>query len=241
MTTTTTNEAGTARGDTVKTARMTGLFYLALGAFGMIGFLAIRPQLYIEGDPVATLANLTENASLAHLSVGFEFLIILAQALAALWFYKLFASVHRVAAVGIMAYGLLNSAAIMASATFMATAVTVSADAALAPGGDAAATVGLLAELSTNAWGVGNLFFGLWLIPMGWAVLQSGRMPRLLGWFLVIGGIGYVAAGLVGYSFANTPTAVDTGLSLLATVGEFWMIGYLLVKGIRPSRAAVTA
>ena len=219
----------------VRTARVTGLWYLALGLLGMAGFLVLRPQLYIAGDPTATLANLSDNASLAHLSVGLELAVVLAQATVAVWFFKLFAPINRVAAVGVMAFGLLNAAAIMTSAMFMATAVAVSGDTSLAPAGDAAATVGLMAVLSTNAWGVGNLFFGLWLIPMGWVVITSGRMPRLLGWLLIAGGAGYVLSGFVQFAIVDAPSLVVDGLAMAAAVGEFWMIGYLLVKGIRPA------
>ncbi len=217
-----------------RSARFAGIAYLALGITGMIGFLALRPQLYVAGDAVATLDNLVERPTLAHLSVTLELLIVMAQALAAVYFYKLFASINRGAAVSVMAFGLMNSAAIMASAGFMATAVAVAGDQTLAPGGDAAATVGLLALLSTNAWAVGNVFFGLWLIPMGWAVLTSGRMPKPLGWILVVGGVGYVLSAIVVHVWADAPAALIESLPVPATVGEFWMIGYLLVKGIRP-------
>jgi hypothetical protein len=217
-----------------RSARFAGLAYLALGITGMIGFLALRPQLYIADDAAATLDNLVEKSALAHVSVTLELLIVIAQALAAVYFYKLFASVNRGAAVSIMAFGLMNSVTILASAGFMATAVGVAGDQSLAPGGDAAATVGLLALLSTNAWAVGNVFFGLWLIPMGWVVITSGRMPKPLGWILIAGGAGYLLSAIVGHAWADAPKVLIDSLPLPATVGEFWMIGYLLVKGIRP-------
>jgi hypothetical protein len=204
----------------------------------MLGFLVLRPQLFVEGDPAQTLANLTERTGLAGVSVGLEMAVVVSQALAAVLFYKLFADRNRVSAVAVMAFGLTNAVAIMASATFMATAVAVAGDSTLATGGDAAGTVGLMTEMSSNAWGVGALFFGLWLIPMGWAVLTSASMPRALGWLLVIGGVGYVASAFVTYAVPAAPGAVAEGLSFLATVGELWMIGYLLIKGIRPAKAA---
>ena len=223
---------------TLRTARATGVWYLTIAITGMLSFLVLRPLLYIEDDPGQTLENLSTQSGLAGLSLGLELAVVAAQALAAVLFYKLFAARNRVAAVAVMAFGLLNAVAIMASATFMATAVSVADDPTLAPGGDAAATVGLLATLSTNAWGVGALFFGLWLIPMGWAALTSGAMPRALGWLLIVGGVGYVLSAFVGFAVPSAPSAVGEGLSLLATVGEFWMIAYLLTKGIRPDAAA---
>jgi len=224
----------------VKTARMTGIWYLALGITGMLGFLVVRPQLFDESDPATTLANLADNPGLAGLSVGLELAVVVAQALAAVWFFKLFVDRNRVSAVAVMGFGLMNAVAIMASAVAMATAVAVAGDPLLAPAGDAAGTVGLLTALSSNSWAVGNLFFGLWLIPMGWAVLTSNAMPRLLGWLLVVGGVGYLLAAFVGLAIPAAPSAVDTALSLAATVGEFWMIGYLLIKGIRPDAAAAS-
>ena len=101
-------------------------------------------------------------------------------------------------------------------------------------GGDPAAAVGLLHQLSTHAWGIGALFFGLWLIPMGWAAVTTRRFPVALGWVLIVGGVGYLLSALVDYALASPPGALVEGLAFPATIGEFWMIGYLLIRGIRP-------
>ncbi len=224
--------------DTLKTARTTGAAYLALAVTGMLGFLVLRPQLIDADDPTATLAHLVDRPELAQLLVLLEMGIVLSQAIAAVYFFKLFRPVNPTAAYATATFGLVNSVAIMASAAFMATANAVAADATLAPGGDAAGSVGLLFELSNSSWGMGNLFFGLWLIPMGWVALSAGRFPKVLGYFLVAGGVGYVLAGLVTYGIADAPGWAGDTLTLPASVGEFWMIGYLLVKGMRPAPAA---
>ena len=101
-------------------------------------------------------------------------------------------------------------------------------------GGDPAAAVGLLHQLSTHAWGIGALFFGLWLIPMGWAAVTTRRFPVALGWVLIVGGVGYLLSALADYGLASPPGALVEGLAFPATIGEFWMIGYLLIRGIRP-------
>ncbi len=220
--------------DLVRTARSTGGWYLGLAITGMLGFLLVRPAIYVEGDPAATLANLTSKDGLARLGVLLELSIVVTQALAAVWFYKLLRDVRPVAGVSVAAFGLVNAVAIMASAVYLATAVAVASDASLAPGGDAAAAVGLLYQLSSDSWGVGALFFGLWLIPMGWAAVVTGRFPRVLGWVLVVGGVGYLLSALIGYALADAPSLLVDGLAFPATIGELWMIGYLLIRGIRP-------
>ena len=216
-----------------RTARTTGLFYLGVGISGMLGFLLIRPEIYVAGDAAATLANLVEREMLARLGIALELLVVLTQALAAVWFYKLFRTVSSTAAGSLAAFGLINSTAILSSAAFLVTALTVALDPALAPGGDAAATAQLMYEMSGAFWGVGALFFGLWLIPMGYLVVVSRWMPRPLGWILMAGGVGYILSAFVVYLVPDAPGWVELAMTIPATVGEFWMMGYLLIKGVR--------
>ena len=114
----------------------------------------------------------------------------------------------------------------------LATAFDVAGDASLAASGDQAATVQLMYVVSGHFWGVGALFFGLWLIPMGWLVIRSGWMPRALGWLLMVGGVGYVLSIVANYAVADAGIAADL-MAIPASVGEFWMVGYLLIFGVR--------
>ncbi len=214
------------------TARITGVLYLGVAITGMLGFLLIRPEIHVAGDAAATMANLIEHEGLARLGIALELLVVLTQALVAVWFFKLFRSVSTTAAGSLTAFGLINSTAILCSAAFLVTALAVALDPALSSGG-AAATVQLMYEVSGAFWGVGALFFGLWLIPMGYLVVVSKWMPRPLGWILIGGGVGYVLSAFVVYVVPDAPGALEFGLTVLATVGEFWMIGHLLMKGVR--------
>ncbi|HSK06508.1 MAG TPA: DUF4386 domain-containing protein [Acidimicrobiia bacterium] len=216
-----------------RTARVAGLWYLALAITGGVGFLLVRPSIHVEGDPAATLANLIDRAGLARAGLALELGLVVTQALAAVWFYKLFRSVNGSAAWALAVFGMMNAVAIMASAGFTATALAVSSDFGLAPGGDPAGTVQLLYQLSSGSWGVGSLFFGLWLIPMGHIASSSGLMPEWLGRILVLGGVGYVLSAFVGHGVVDAPVWLVEGLPLPATIGEFWMIGYLLLNGVR--------
>lgn len=213
----------------IRTARVTGLWYLGLGLTGMFGFLILRPRLFVEGDADATLANLVEQTSLARTCVALELGIVLTQALVAIWFFRLFRSVDSFAAGSIAAFGLVNAIAIMGSAAMLGTAVDLAHDPVANP-----MAVQTLFLASENLWRAGNLFFGLWLIPMGVCVLRSGWMPRPLGWILVVGGAGYVVGGFLHFLAPDAQIVVEA-LSWLASVGEFWIIGYLLIRGVRRS------
>lgn len=222
--------------DLTGTARTTGLWYLGLAVTGALGFQLVRGQLYVAGDPAGTLSNLVAHTSMARLGIVLELGIVLTQALAAVWFYRLFRSVDSFAAGLVAVFGMVNAAVILVSAALLATALDVADDKSLAVSGGAAATVQLLYVFSGHLWGVGGLFFGLWLIPMGWLVVRSGWLPRSLGLLLMVGGVGYVLSTFVSYIFA----AADLLAGLLivpATIGELWIVGYLVIFGVRPHPA----
>lgn len=230
--TTTLRPGETTTPEIVRTARTTGLLYFGLALTGLLGFMVIRNQLFVAGAPDATLANLTRHEVLARVGIVMEMGVVITQALVALWFYRLFAKVNAFAAGSIAAFGLVNAVAILGSAALLATALDVSQDASLAAGGGVAATVQLLYVVSGHLWTVGGIFFGLWLIPMGWLARRSGWMPTVLGWFLMIGGVGYVLNALLSYLVPNAGPVLDL-LTLPATVGELWMVGYLCLRGVR--------
>ncbi len=218
----------------IRIARTTGLLYLAMALVGGIGFLLIRPQLHVPEDPAATLTRLVERDGLARLGIAFELATVVVQALLALSFFRLFRAVDTFAAGALAAFGMMNASAIMGSAALLASARQVALDSGLAPAGDGAQIAQLLYAISSNFWSVGGLFFGLWLLPMGWLVLRSGWMPRPLGWALLVGGVGYVISSFATYLLPGATLLID-GLPLLATVGEFWILGYLVVIGVRPA------
>ncbi len=219
---------------TKKTARLAGIAYLGLGISGALGFVLIRSQLVEPGDAAATSMNLIEHEGLARLGIAADLTVVLTQSLAALYFFKLFRDVNTFAAGSLAAFGFMNSAAILVATAFSATALEVALDGA-AP--TAAASALLLYDLNGAAWGVGALFFGLWLIPMGWLVLRSGFMPRPLGWILVAGGLGYSLSAYTRYLLPDADVLTDA-LTVPATVGELWMIAYLLIIGVRAATIA---
>ena len=139
------------------TARTTGLLYLGLAVTGVLGFQLVRGQLYVADDPGGTLSNLVEHTSMARLGIVLELGIVLTQALAAVWFYRLFRSVDSFAAGLVAVFGMVNAVAILGSAAVLATALDVADDRSLAVSGGAAATAQLLYVISGHLWGVGGL------------------------------------------------------------------------------------
>ena len=216
----------------IKTARITGVWYLILAVSGILGFVIFHPQVFVLDDPQKTVNNLINHGSIARIRLLFELVIIVSQALAAVWFYKLFYHINKWAAATLGIWGTVNAVIIVVSAISMSAAIEI-ANSSFPTLREKAVSIQLLAEIVTNAWSIGGLFFGLWLIPMGYIVTSSRRMPVWLGRILIIGGIGYLLQTFINCLGVNSPYA--NILVIPATVGELWMVGYLLIYGIRPA------
>ena len=214
----------------VTTARTAGIWYLIMAISGILGFLIFHPQVFDSENSQKTLTNLIDLESLARTRLLLEFAIIVSQALTAVWFYKLFRNINEWAAWAVGIWGMINSVAIMISAISMASAIEIASSSQTVE--DKVILIELLSSLVANAWGVGSLFFGLWLIPLGYIVISSKRMPVWLGRTLIIGGIGYLLSTVINYM--GIKSTMSGFLTIPATIGEFWMIGYLLIFGIRP-------
>ncbi|WP_199287179.1 DUF4386 domain-containing protein [Robertkochia marina] len=214
----------------VKSARITGIWYLLLAISGVLGFMVVHPQVFVSGDPEATLTNLIDQESTARLRLLLEFAIVVSQALTAVWFYKLFKDEDQWASWVMGTWGMTNAVVIMISAIAMASAISI-ANASMPALEDKVVIIQVLQYIISNAWGIGGLFFGLWLFPMGYLAIKSKRMPVWLGRVILLGGLGYLVSTVVRYS--GIDFSYNRFLILPATIGEFWMIGYLLFVGVR--------
>ena len=206
------------------TARVTGLFYLGLVIIGVFAFLFAREALFVEGNALETMSNLVENESLARLGVAATILLAGFQALTASWFFKLFRKKDSFVAGLITVFGMVNSILILAASAFWLMALNT----ALAGGMDS--SVQTLSATHDALWQVSALFFGLWLLPMAY-MAQKYNLPRVMVWFLVAGGVGYVLSTFTSVLLPDQDALTDI-LPLPANIGEFWMVGYLLLKKV---------
>jgi len=214
------------------TARLTGIWYLILAISGMLGFLIYQPKIFIPNNPEQTLTNLINLESTARIRLILEFVIIISQALSAVWFYKLFKPINEWGAFTLAIWGTMNAAIILISAIAMSSAIDIANAVNISMQGKTD-MIQLLSQIMDNAWGVGSLFFGLWLIPMGYIIVSSKRMPVWLGRTLIIGGTGYIISAFFEYLGMKHP--LFDLMVIPATIGEFWIIGYLLIFGLRPT------
>jgi hypothetical protein len=82
-----------------------------------------------------------------------------------------------------------------------------------------------------------QLFFSAWLFPLGWLVLRSGFLPRLLGWLLLLDGVG-VLVWFLQVMLAPDHAAISYPSWALGFVAELGLALWLVTRGARPVREA---
>ena len=94
-----------------------------------------------------------------------------------------------------------------------------------------------LALLSVSTYRIGfvtaQLFFSAWLFPLGWLVLRSGFLPRVLGWLLLLDGVA-VLVWFLQVLLAPAHPAISNPAWAIGFIAELGLGLWLLVRGVRP-------
>jgi hypothetical protein len=214
-----------------KTARSAGLLYLLLVPLGLFGILYVPSALLVDGDVAATAANIMANEMLFRLSILSALLVQLVNIGVALLLYKLFKPINKTQARLMVIFILLalpiafvnelNQFAVLILLNGSETLQVAAIEQLLAQ-------VALFLDLHATGILIAQIFWGLWLFPMGWLVYKSGFMPRIIGVFLMIGCIGYVFDSVAFFLFPHFGVTV----SEYTFVGELLITFWLLIRGI---------
>jgi hypothetical protein len=87
---------------------------------------------------------------------------------------------------------------------------------------------------------VSEVFWGLWLLPLGLLVYRSGFIPRFLGVWLFINGIAYIVMSFTGILLPDQLDIVKR-LTFPLLFGELALTLWLLIIGVKTKGLAVTA
>jgi hypothetical protein len=87
--------------------------------------------------------------------------------------------------------------------------------------------------LHQTGYYLAQVFFGLWLIPLGIVVRKSGYMPRFIGFMLIVGGASYLLDFVLQFLNPELAKVWSARITLPADLAEFWLCSYLLVFGFR--------
>lgn len=205
----------------MRTARLAGLLYLVVAVCGGFAELLARARVRASDDVAEALR---ENAGLMKAAFAADLVAFTAFLLVGIALYALFREVHRTAAITMLT---MNAVAVAIQGLNMVN--HAGAMLAAERGSDDVAV--LFLDLHGVGYLIAQIFFGGWLIPLGYLVVRSGVVPRLFGYALVVGGVGYLL-GLVVELVAPGADGAALALGMLGGVSEIAFLLWLLVTGV---------
>ncbi|MGW6441525.1 DUF4386 domain-containing protein [Lentzea sp. NPDC055074] len=210
-------------------ARTAGLLYLALAVLGIWAELVVRDSVRVPGDPVATAAALVARETLFRWSLAADVLMAVVFVLLGLVLQRLLHHVDERATTALLVFVSVGAGSILLNLAFQAGALRVATD----PAYDDDSLASLLLDLHGYGYTLGGVFFGLWLLPMGYLALRSALFPKPLGVLLVAGSVAWVADPLIAFALPGAPGLVRDLVSVPTFLAEFGLMLYLLVWGVR--------
>jgi len=219
-------------------ARLAGVLYLLVGIFGGFAQGFVYPKIYVAGDAATTAANLIANSGLVRLGVVADFFDNVIWVFLGLTLFGLLKHVNKNAARAMVVLVAIGASITMLNAVFEFEGMRV-ATGAVNLGGFGAAGSNALALLLVDAQHYGlliaSIFFGLWLVPLGYLAYKSGWFPRALGVTLIVGGACYLVDMLAAFLLPDIGKAIHGYVNIASAIAEIWMVGYLLVIGVKMS------
>jgi hypothetical protein len=91
----------------------------------------------------------------------------------------------------------------------------------------------LFVNLQHDGFVISQMFFALWLLPLGYLVVKSGYFPRVLGYLLALACVGYLVDLFAYFLAPGIEGSVLPFSAAAGAIGELAFIAWLLVKGAR--------
>ena len=226
-----------------KEARIAGFLYLLVVLTGPFVLLYVPGKLFVAGDAARTVGNILAHESLFRGYIVVELVSELLFISVVLALYRLLKEVGPQLATVMVILILIDAPlAFLGVANEVATLTFARGADFLAvfdqPQRDALAT--LLINFDRQGVLVSEMFWGLWLLPLGLLVVRSGFLPRLLGVWLFINGLAYLTISATGLLLPQQLKAVTT-IATPVLFGEVALMLWLLIVGVRVQPPAVAA
>jgi hypothetical protein len=221
-------------------ARIAGVLYLLVGIFGGFAQGFVYPKMDVAGDAAATAGNLIANAGLVRLGVVADFFDNTIWVFLALILYRLLKQVNKGAARAMVVLVAIGASVTLLNAVFEFESLRI-ATGAVNLGAFGVGGLNAMALLLTDAHHYGlliaSIFFGLWLVPLGYLAYKSGWFPKALGVGLIVGGACYLVDVLAAFLLPDVAKVISGYVTIPSAIAEVSMVAYLIVIGVKMPEA----
>ena len=221
---------------TKKAARVAGLMFLLMVVSGLFAELFFRQKLF-SADAAQTMTNILQNQLLFRAGILSDIIMSLSYLLTAVLLYKLLRTVSEDKARLMVLFAAAGSVILMLNVLneYMPLIYATAQSGALN-----ASQLGELSALSfaayNNGYMIGQVFFALWVLPLGQLIVRSKFIPKVFGIFFIIEAIAGLLSVVAHFLLGNA--TIENLLLVPGMVAEFSFLFYLLIAGVNEKKLA---
>jgi hypothetical protein len=218
---------------TKRYARLTGLLYLLFAITAAFGLL-YSPL--VKGDAAATAQSILNNEDMFRLAIVSWLVSQVLYIWVALRFETLLSSVDKGLARIMVMFVVMAVTIAFANEAFKLGALSVlHGNFSLSADNPEAQNSLLMFLLHLHGKGISlaQVFWGLWLLPLGFLMYKSVFIPKWLGLLLMLGGVAYVVHSLFAFLWPQHLGIANLVLTPCEAIGEPVAVLWLLIVGVK--------
>lgn len=224
----------------LKNNRVPGVIYLVLIITGVFANLYVKANLFVSGDAAATARNIIDSELFFRAGLIADLIMITSFVMLGLSIYKIFSPLFRGMARALLAFVLVGSAVLCLNVLNQFAALMILDGSAaylqvFNPEQLEALALFFL-DLKKSGYYMAHPFFGLWLFPLGYMLMKSGYLPKIvgivLGGLLMVGCFCYLADFFVFFLFPDSYKTISAIIMIPTNLGEFGTSLWLLIVGL---------
>lgn len=222
-------------------ARIGGLSYLIIIVAGAAGELLIRNKIIVANDPVSTANNLLTHSFLWRIGIAGDLIMHVCDLFLSIAYFQLFRVVNRPLARLSLFFGLMQTAVLIANKLNLVMPLIYLEHA------DKLHSFSLpqlqeMAFLSIQThdygFGIGLIFFAFACLIDCYLIIQSGFLPKFLGWLIGLAGICYLINSFTLLLFPKFSGQVFPVVMPLILLSELSLCLWLLIKGVKLEKSS---
>jgi len=224
-----------------KNARLAGLLYILVILTGVYSIFFVTSKIIVQDDVLITTQNILDKEFLFRTGIISDLISNIFFMLLVLALYRLLKTVNKNTAKLMLALVVVQIPVVFFMEALNTTALmTVKGEVLQSFDLSERQDLAML-FLKINEYGMLTLemFWGLWLLPLGYLVYQSGFIPRIFGILLIIAGTAYMFDSFTAILFPGIRAYVNKPALLLMAVGEISITLWLLIKGTKNNISAI--
>ena len=213
------------------TARIAGFLYLLQIPLGVFGILYVPKVLMVTGNMAKTASNILANEFLFRLSIVSAILCALVTIGTAIFIYKVLKPINNNYAKMIVIFTLIVAPITMLNELNQVAVLLLLKSpeyASIFSASQIQTLISMFLDLHKYGIQIAGIFYGFWLLPMGYLVIKSNYIPKIIGALLIVTCLGYLLDFTTFFLYPNFGIII----SEYTWLGEVLMVLWLLLKGV---------